>query len=761
MLERVMKIVGVGLYRDDRPAAHHLRKMTLIYGDNGRGKSTLASIIRSYNENNPNAIISRKTISFVDNQEVELMFSNGNRAMFSNGAWSQKHDSCHIFDLDFIDKNVYSGGEIKPSQRKNLLNFALGSAAVIAMNNLTQATNLCTQTAANLREADSRLLGYKGDQTVLQYKRIRLYPNLEQSLSEVDAKIGLSARTDLIKAKALIPKLQVLNIDVSQITNVMNKSVSSINDEVRNLVNSHVEKINKDGVEQWLSNGHSFSDDHFCPYCAQDIRDNELVRAYHSYFNQEIKAHLSTVSQLSTFKDTALNAINIEAVEQRYNNIIQSRDYWIEHVECEEIASPLDTLRQYKNDLKTIIENAITEKEKNPYEVLKSSYENESDEVIKKIGGVVNDFNSSIDRCNELITVFKGSLENIDIEALRVEKEDLEKNKVRYSQEVIDLIADWESKKTTDNAAKEDKTSKKDIFNGIMAQTLGQYETQINTLLANFGASFQIKRITVDYSGTGEARSEYVLEMRGRELTLHGENADFRTYLSEGDKRTLAFAFFISVVQSDPDLINKVVVIDDPMCSFDTNRKHHTITILKNIYTSSNQLIVMAHDIYFIKKIRDEFIKMNAIQTISEIKVSNAPQGYSKLMRLDVDKECESMYYKNHRLVSEYYLGENDHDEKEVAVAIRPLLEGYLHRRFPNTIAPNLLFGEIVNKINDSVAGSPLHHARSLVAELNQINSYAGRYHHDTNPNCANELVTPVELQTYCRRTLEVLYKGH
>lgn len=48
MLDRIQKITSVGLFNDISPVGISFRKTSLIYGDNGRGKSTLASIMRSY-----------------------------------------------------------------------------------------------------------------------------------------------------------------------------------------------------------------------------------------------------------------------------------------------------------------------------------------------------------------------------------------------------------------------------------------------------------------------------------------------------------------------------------------------------------------------------------------------------------------------------------------------------------------------------------------------------------------------------------------
>lgn len=96
MLERIHQIIGMGLFKDTRPAGMTFKKMTLIYADNGRGKSTLASIMRSYTENQPEIVLNRKTIGENLSPHVSMQFSNGNRADFSNGQWNSKFSDAHV-----------------------------------------------------------------------------------------------------------------------------------------------------------------------------------------------------------------------------------------------------------------------------------------------------------------------------------------------------------------------------------------------------------------------------------------------------------------------------------------------------------------------------------------------------------------------------------------------------------------------------------------------------------------------------------------
>jgi hypothetical protein len=70
------------------------------------------------------------------------------------------------------------------------------------------------------------------------------------------------------------------------------------------------------------------------------------------------------------------------------------------------------------------------------------------------------------------------------------------------------------------------------------------------------------------------------------------------------------------------------------------------------------------------------------------------------------------------------------------------------------------MFGQVVIQIRDSQPPSPLYYAQNLVNELNEINDYAGQFHHDTNPDADTVVVVASELKTFVERTLCVIHKG-
>ena len=169
---------------------------------------------------------------------------------------------------------------------------------------------------------------------------------------------------------------------------------------------------------------------------------------------------------------------------------------------------------------------------------------------------------------------------------------------------VVDLVSKPKTARTDWTTAEATKKSERDKRDAPMTTTLSQCERSINALLKSFGATFSIKGMGANFRGSASG-SEYGLLLRGKDAALEGGPPSFSTTLSEGDKRTLAFAFFIASTLADKKSSSRVVVVDDPMCSLDLNRKHHARAVLKKLHSKAEQLVVLAHDPYFLRDLRD------------------------------------------------------------------------------------------------------------------------------------------------------------
>jgi hypothetical protein len=91
---------------------------------------------------------------------------------------------------------------------------------------------------------------------------------------------------------------------------------------------------------------------------------------------------------------------------------------------------------------------------------------------------------------------------------------------------------------------------------------------------------------------------------------------------------------------------------------------------------------------------------------------------------------------------------------REVAIAIRPYLEGYLRVRCPKYFVPGTHLGPFIHVCRDRI-GSPEQILNELqINELDDIKEFANRFHHDTNPNWQTADINDGALNGFIRRTL-------
>lgn len=758
MLERIHNIEGIGLLHHASGSAFGLKKATLIYADNGLGKSTLASIIRSCSINDSNLILRRKTIDGVNDPKVVLQFDNGQTSTFQNGNWDNSRPEFLVFDSDFVEQNVYAGGNVSADQRRNLLQFALGESAVLAQREYDQADENSRASASELREIVSKLEVLHNGLTLSQFKLISDVPDAEEQIATLNERIIDAQNISSIQAKALPQKLVEPELNIDSFFRIISTSLENIDLEAEQKVMNHINSHNKPNLEKWVSDGHDFGEEENCLFCNQSLEGVQLIEAYRSYFNNDYNQLKSSVAQL----DSNVAAICSEGIvydlKAKFSTASAVIDGWQEHLSI--VPPEFDDAKAIKSlrDIRGSLEILCEAKKNNLLESIGTEEDKRNlTEKWNIIIDVINECNNSIEKAIKEITSYKENLASVNIEDLKLQIRNLEWSKIRHRQEVLNLLVQYDEALANNKVIKQVKEEKKDSLNQIMQATLMNYKDRINQLLRGFGAQFTIPNI--DFNYRGGLSSDYGLQMRGSNISLSGGIPDFKTSLSESDKRTLAFAFFIASAESDINLANKIILIDDPMSSLDLNRKQQTRIVLKRLHDNCEQIIIMAHDIHFLRNFQEDVIRSANPQDVRTIRFKSVSNRYSDFDTVDLKKECESSYFRAHRILCDYKNG-NTSSKTEVARSIRPMLEGYLHRRFPGLINEGLLFGKIIQAINRAQTPSPLVYAKNITNELNQINQYAGQFHHDTNPAADQVQIVDGELLSFVERAINVVYTG-
>src|SRR5262249_24792287 len=104
--------------------------LTLVYAENGRGKTTLSSVLHSLSTGDAQPILERARLGASNTPHVVLTLSDGGTRIFQNGAWSAPLSEISVFDDAFVAANVCSGIDIASEHRQNLHELILGSQGV-------------------------------------------------------------------------------------------------------------------------------------------------------------------------------------------------------------------------------------------------------------------------------------------------------------------------------------------------------------------------------------------------------------------------------------------------------------------------------------------------------------------------------------------------------------------------------------------------------------------------------------------------------
>lgn len=761
MLERIEEIQGVGLLHQANGKPHTCRKATLIYADNGRGKSTLATALRSVSTGDASLIADRKTVDGTLPPKVILQFGSGHRVIFEAGVWTERRPEVLVFDADFIERNVHSGGSVSTGQRKNLLEFALGEASVaarLAVDKSTTDAKVCTDKVQTIA---AQLSTHHAGMSLSVFETLPLVPDADNQIGALQRRINAAGNVAAILAKPVSPAPTDPTLDLAGVFEVLGLSLTSVHADAEETFKKHAATLANKAAEGWLSEGQQFDDGKSCPYCAQSTAENDLIRAYQSHFNVAYNELKKKVAALQEVARTGTAQSVIDSFTLVVAEAANAATSWQEEVALDAIHFDATDSRVALRELATLLVDLCGRKQASPAEAVgETSDLDKAKSLWMQVLAPMRAASAAINAANVEIAAYKTQLATEkSISQLQQELQRLNASKRRYEGAIVDLFRQFTDARKSVNAAEKVKKSAREDLDELMKKTLTKYEKSVNALLVKLGAAFSIKGMDANFRGAAP-RSEYGLQLRGTDVALEGGSPSFASALSDGDKRTLAFAFFVASASADPKLATRTIVIDDPMCSLDLNRKHHTKNVLKSLHSSAEQLVVLAHDPYFIRDLRDALIKEDSAAKIALFQLGSGSGGYTNFAPLDVDQMCESAYFRHHRLLNDFATGSGG-DSIAVAKAIRPMLEGYLHRRFPVLIPKSLLFGEVVKYIRNAVAPSPLCHAQNLVTELNEINEYAGQFHHDTNPGGLESVgIVEAELQTYVLRALDVAHKG-
>ena len=599
-IKSIAKLSEFGIFKNHtNKDLQDFGKYNLIFGWNGSGKSTLAGLFHCLEHRSPSPKF--PTSQFSINLEGGTTITAS-----SIGTCGL---NIYTFNQDFIDENISWDNHVKSillvdqtkiADRKKLeeLHLEQKKDKEIYIKEKQEITKLdeaiskfSTDSARHLKNSLQSI--DTNDKYYLNYDKRKFEAFISASLQNSNieqAVLGQAKVLELTKAAKpeQKPEISFHSNEISQET--FFKAKTRLEDLLKSSVVSKViERLTKNSdIKNWVETGIEIHKKHAsstCEFCGSELPAERLA-TLEDHFNDEYKAFQDRLSKADEwlkeqyftfpalpgasdfydeFKTEYADATNsIETVTHALNEEIQG---WHSTLQ-KKVANPLDI--------------NLTVEDVAPQAILAVN------EVIKKIKGIITKHNHKT--------------KNFQQETSKAKKE-LE---LHYAATEVNSFK-LEDKKNTSKS----RSAKSNILKAAI-ETRTQEIKKLEDSLANesLGAE-QFNAALHKFLGRGELTLRFNAVKKGYEILRDGSHQVKRN-LSEGEKTAIAFVYFITkIAENDNDIKETIVVVDDPVSSFDSNHLFHAYSFLRNNCNEAKQIFVLTHNFTYFKLVRDWFSGVN------------------------------------------------------------------------------------------------------------------------------------------------------
>ena len=605
------------------------KENNIIFGENTNGKSKLIKIFKSLNGQDINL---EKNWDFPsEKQQIELILDNNSKITFVDWSSSILKDKFLIFDKYFIDKYVHSLGpdSTDTSQRRQergktiiyLGNFAEYNKEINKVNKLKNAILEKNRIYSEKEKAKIESIIYTQNITIEEVKEGKKEiqklikednlqtkkKQLEQRRNELEKIENTLNQKNNIEQLSLLDEIDTVFSLKTEVLEQGKKKEVAINPQqlfsftITQGLQETLHKIahKKDFVRAGLS----LLDDSLntCPFCEQNIKNGDyiqIIKDYKIIFDRLFaEEEQRTKDLLSKYRKILEEIRDAQAPSENKNRLEKIKQFISADKELPDIVISRDDKDIIKNEL-----NLILEKEKNILEKKEPSQIEQIKTILETTNKLINEYNESVREINKKLNQIKKDVKEGKLE---VQEDEKQKEISKLEKEVF-FIENKNSIenyfKFTNNYDKNEKVidSLERIYQLLKDRIIEKfnnfvldYFSLIKRFIKEISPSmdvFEIKGVPkYDRRALDPAQCGFNIKYNGEDCTKS---------LSEGEKQVIALSFFFAQLKKENDK-KKIVILDDPITSFDAGKRKSTAEVIQRETNGFEQLFIFSCDPLF------------------------------------------------------------------------------------------------------------------------------------------------------------------
>lgn len=767
MLKKVSFIQNIGRFEQAKSTNDAIfGRCTLVFGENGWGKSTLADILRALATKNSDILVGRKTLREDVPSKAVLCFGAQN-TVFENEEWNGPCPRIAVYDSAFVNDNVFSGDIVSIEHMRSQYSLVVGEEGVRYIQRILELDKENRENNGTISVVESRLnaaIGSVGLSTMdlKTFLVLESRQDIDKEIAEKDTQVKQVQRANELKVAAE-PMLFPVPLETVKIRDLLGKSIDEIAEDALIKVRAHIDTHQcknqeyKIAHETWLETGMSFEQADNCPFCGQPLTDRSLVDAYSGFFSQSYKELSASVKDANNTLVEYGKANYRQAVLQFVEQNTGHFHYWREVGNlAPPVINTIDALIPRIQEAATKLEGLFAKKQANLTESVLGA---EVDGVLAAWEKARDEFLAVNQKIEAFLLDVKGIKDSIDpatLVDLEKELKIMRATKRRHEPEIVELVASLRECKSKREKIAQEKAAVRDMLDKYEHTITTELGDAINIYLQALGAGFRIDYEKPSYRGGREPIASYKILIRGVPISPFNSTSELdkpsiRNTLSGGDKSTLALAFFLAQINADPDLADTIIVLDDPFSSLDEFRRRFTAIEIKKLCRKALQVIVLSHEKNFLRHIWDKVDHT----LISSLALQTGSPGMTTIAPYDIEKETRPRYISEREKLDEFIKGEL-HDVSHIRTRLRTVCEHFYRSGDPSLFPPTATLEQIIRILEGAPADHPY---KGALEELRDINEYSRSDSHAAVSTDSSDDTSIEELKVWCQRVLD-LTKG-